>query len=91
MARVCDICGKRTEVGNKVSRRGLAKRVGGVGRKVTGKSKRKFKPNIQRVRAVVGGSVVRVKICTRCLKSGKIKKPAGVKPKKTAEPSKENE
>lgn len=75
MSRVCDFCGKRTEVGNAVSRRGLAKRVGGVGRKVTGKSKRKFKPNIQRVKTVVDGQVKRVKVCTRCLKSGKIQKP----------------
>ena len=74
MARVCELCGKRTEVGNQITRRGLAKAKGGVGRRITGKSKRKFKPNIQRVRAEVGGSVVRVKVCTRCLKAGKVLK-----------------
>ena len=60
MARVCEICGKRTETGNKITRRGLAKAKGGVGKRVTGKTKRKFKPNVQRVRAEVGGGVLRL-------------------------------
>ena len=76
MARVCEICKKKTESGNSITRRGLAKAKGGVGRRVTGKTKRKFKPNIQRIRAEVGGSVRRVKICTRCMKAGKVKKPS---------------
>ncbi len=76
MARVCEFCQKRTETGNSISRRGLAKAKGGVGRRITGKSKRTFKPNIQRVRALIGGAVRRVKICTRCMKAGKIVKPA---------------
>ena len=76
MARVCEFCGRRTRVGNQVTRRGKAKREGGVGRKITGRSKRTFKPNIQRVRALIGGSVVRVAICTRCIKAGRIRKPA---------------
>lgn len=75
MARVCEICGKRTETGNSITRRGLAKAKGGVGRRVTGKTKRTFKPNVQKVRAEVDGTVRRVKICTRCLKAGKVKKP----------------
>lgn len=75
MARVCEICGKRTRTGNQITRRGLAKAKGGVGRRVTGRSKRKFKPNIQKVRAQVGGNVKRVRACTRCLKAGKITKP----------------
>jgi large subunit ribosomal protein L28 len=75
MARVCEFCQKRTETGNKITRRGLAKAKGGVGRRVTGKSRREFKPNIQRVRASIAGTVCRVKICTRCLKAGKIVKP----------------
>ncbi len=74
MARVCEFCNKRTEVGNQITRRGLAKAKGGVGRKVTGRSKRTFKPNLQRVRAKVGGSMRRVRLCTRCLKAGKISK-----------------
>jgi len=76
MARVCEFCGKKTEVGNQYTRRGLAKYKGGVGRKVTGKTKRTFQPNLQRVRAVVDGSKRRVRICSRCMKSGKLAKPA---------------
>ena len=74
MARVCEICLKRTVVGNQVTRRGLAKAKGGVGRKVTGRSKRKFYPNLQKVRALVGKTVMRVKVCARCLKAGKVRK-----------------
>jgi len=75
MARACEFCGKRTETGNRITRRGLAKAKGGVGRRVTGKSRRTFRPNVQRIRAKVGGSVRRVKVCTRCLKAGKVVKP----------------
>ena len=74
MARVCEICGKRTEVGNQVTRRGLAKAKGGVGRKVTGRSKREFKPNIQKVRVLIGKTPTRVRVCVRCLKAGKVRK-----------------
>ncbi len=75
MPRVCEFCGKRTRVGNNVTRRGLAKAKGGVGRRVTGRTKRKFEPNLQKVRALIDGQAKRVRICTRCLKSGKIVKP----------------
>jgi len=74
MARVCTFCGKRTESGGQIARRGLAKKDGGVGLKTTGHSLRKFKPNIQKVRAVVDGVSVRVRLCTRCLKSGAVQK-----------------
>ena len=74
MARVCDVCAKRTEVGNQVTRRGLAKAKGGVGRKVTGRSKREFKPNIQRVRVMVGKTPTRMRVCVKCLKAGKVRK-----------------
>jgi large subunit ribosomal protein L28 len=76
MARVCEYCGKKTQSGGTVARRGLPKKKGGVGLRTTGRSLRKFKPNIQRVRALVDGAPTRVKICTRCLKSGKIQKHA---------------
>lgn len=75
MARECEICKKKTQVGNQFSRRGLAKAKGGVGRRITGRSKRKFHPNLQHVRALVDGGVKRIRVCTRCLKSGKVRKP----------------
>ncbi|MBK8976544.1 MAG: 50S ribosomal protein L28 [Planctomycetes bacterium] len=71
MARVCAVTGRRTRVGNRVARRGLAKKQGGVGRRVTGRSKRKFKPNIQTVRVLTpDGTVLRLKLSTRAIKSG---------------------
>jgi large subunit ribosomal protein L28 len=75
MARECEICGKKTTFGKSYARRGLAKKEGGVGRRITGKTRRTFKPNIQKVRAKVGGSVKRIKVCTSCLRSNKILKP----------------
>ncbi len=74
MSRSCEICGKRTEVGYKIERRGLAKRKGGVGRKITGRTKRKFKANIQSIKANVKGSIKKIKVCTRCLNSSKVVK-----------------
>ena len=75
MSRVCQFCGKGTQVGRSIARRGLAKSKGGVGRKTTGITKRTFKPNIQSVRAVVDGETKRVKVCAACIRSGKITKP----------------
>ena len=74
MARVCEICGKKTAVGHKLERRGLPKKKGGVGLKITGKTKRKFMPNIQTMRANINGSIKRIKICTRCMNAGKVVK-----------------
>ena len=76
MGLVCEKCGKRTQVGRRYARRGLAKKKGGVGKRITGTTLRTYKPNIQRVRVDIGGSVKRMKLCVRCLKSGAIKKPA---------------
>jgi large subunit ribosomal protein L28 len=75
MSRVCEYCGKRTQVGNSIARRGLAKAKGGVGIKTTGVTRRRFKPNLQVVRALVGTTVTRVKVCTNCMRGGAIKKP----------------
>lgn len=76
MARVCDYCGRKTMFGNQITRRGKAKREGGVGRKITGCTPRFFKPNVQKVRAMVNGTVMRVSACARCIKAGKVRKPA---------------
>ena len=75
MGLSCDICHKTVSFGNSISRRGRAKYLGGVGRKVTGITRRKFKPNIQRIRVQEGGSVVRKRVCTQCLRSGKVQRP----------------
>jgi large subunit ribosomal protein L28 len=71
MSRVCAVTGRRTRIGHKVKRRGLAKKDGGVGRRVTGRSKRTFKPNLQPVRILTPeGSVVTLKLSTKVIKRG---------------------
>ena len=75
MARVCEICKKRTTSGGTIARRGLPKAKGGVGLRTTGHTLRTFRPNIQRVRALVKGEVKRISVCTRCIKSGRVIKP----------------
>jgi large subunit ribosomal protein L28 len=76
MPRACDICGRGPTTGYKIARRGLAKRKGGVGIKPTGITKRQFMPNIQRVWALVDGGPKRINACTKCIRDGKVKKPA---------------
>ena len=75
MARVCEVCEKRTRSGGSIARRGLPKKKGGVGLKTTGHTKRKFYPNLQKIRVQEAGGVRRLTVCTRCIKSGRIKKP----------------
>jgi large subunit ribosomal protein L28 len=74
MARVCEICGKAPHVGNRIIRHGLPKKKGGIGLHTTGITRRRFLPNIQRVRVrKTGGSHV-MSVCTSCIKAGRIQK-----------------
>lgn len=75
MARVCAITGKRTIAGRSYTTRGKAKYLGGVGTKVTGISKRKFKPNVQKVRAIVDGKVCRIRVSAKAIRMGLVTKP----------------
>ena len=75
MPRVCHFTGARTTTGRKIRYRGRPKYQGGIGLKVSGLSRRKFKPNIQTVRAVVDGKPTRVKATTRAIRNGKVVKP----------------
>jgi large subunit ribosomal protein L28 len=61
MAFVCEICGKRPRVGNNVSH-------------ANNHTKRRWKPNLKRVRALREGSVQYIRVCTRCLRSGNVVK-----------------
>jgi len=75
MARECDFCGKKTRVGNQLCRRGISKKKGGIGIRITSREKRTFKPNIQNLKAVDhAGRPVRVRSCARCLKAGRVTK-----------------
>lgn len=75
MARVCHFTGKKTVFGRSICRRGKAKYLGGVGRNVTGITKRQFKPNIQKVRAVIDGKICRIKVSAKAIRMGLIEKP----------------
>ena len=75
MSRKCFFTGRKTSSGNTISRRGKAKYLGGVGKKVTGINKRKFKPNIQKVRALVDGKVCRINVSAKAIKMGLVVKP----------------
>lgn len=63
MARKCEVCGKGPQYGNRVSH----------AHNVT---KRRWNPNIQEVRAVVDGANKKIKVCTSCIRSGKVQKAA---------------
>jgi len=61
MANRCDVCGKGPASGNNVSH-------------ANNRTKRTFKPNLHKIRAMVDGTVRRIKVCSRCLKAGKVQK-----------------
>lgn len=61
MANVCHVCDKGPGTGNRVSN-------------ANNRSKRRFMPNLQKVRILEDGKKRRVKVCTRCLKAGKVRK-----------------
>lgn len=63
MSKTCEICGKNKKFGNNVPF--SLKR-----------SRRSWAPNIRRVKAVVNGETKRINVCTKCIKSGRVIKPA---------------
>ncbi len=74
MSRVCEICGKQPSAGRQVARRGLSKKSGGIGLKTTGVTKRRFLPNIQKIRIKQNGTVRRAKVCAECIRAGRVTK-----------------
>lgn len=62
MAKVCEICGKKPVVGYNVSH-------------AHNRTKKRWEPNLQKVRTVQDGQTKRIKACTSCIKSGKVVKP----------------
>ncbi|MEX0775943.1 MAG: 50S ribosomal protein L28 [Phycisphaeraceae bacterium] len=75
MPRVCKFTGRKTTSGFQYTRRGKAKYLGGVGTKVTGKTKRSFRANIHTVTALIEGSVQRIKVSAKAMRMGMVVKP----------------
>jgi large subunit ribosomal protein L28 len=75
MARICELTGKRPMKGSIVWRSGKAKKTGGIGTHVTAITKRRFLPNLQRVKAVVNGEVRYVRVAASAIKKGLVIKP----------------
>ena len=80
MSQGCAVCGKNIVFGNQKVQRGKAKYLGGNGRKTTGITRRKFRPNLQRIRVQEGGSTVRKRVCVQCIRSGNVQKAVVRKP-----------
>ena len=75
MPAKCDICGRTSAFGNSIKRRGKAKYLGGVGRKITGITRRRFSINLQQVRVELpDGRRMRVRVCVKCLRGGRVTK-----------------
>ena len=75
MAQACEVCGKKSVLGNQVTHRGKAKYLGGVGTKVTGISRRKFRPNLQQVHVTTAnGTHKTMRVCVQCIRSGAVTK-----------------
>jgi len=72
MSRKCQVCGKKAITGSSIIRRGMAKKKGGVGKKTTGITKRKFYPNLQTRRVVVNGKIKEIRVCVQCIRKGNL-------------------
>ena len=81
MARECEVCGKGPQMGNRVQTRGKAKYLGGVGTKITGITRRQFRPNLQKVRVTTkSGTNQSMLVCVQCLRSGAVTKQVKARP-----------
>ena len=74
MLKRCVICGKGEMRGHAVSRKGLAKKKGGTGKKTTRATKRSFLPNLHKIRAILNNKVQTIYACAKCIKAGKVRK-----------------
>lgn len=86
MARICELTGKRPMKGSKIWRSGKPKREGGIGTHITAITKRRFFPNLQRVKAVVNGEVRYIRVTAAAIKKGLVVKPMKRTWKKTDAP-----
>ncbi len=76
MSKICELTGKGAIKGSHIWRSGKAKKKGGIGTHVTAITKRRFLPNLQRVKAVVDGEVRYIRVTAKAIKEGLVVKPA---------------
>jgi large subunit ribosomal protein L28 len=89
MARICELTGKRPMKGSIIWRSGKSKKTGGIGTHITAITKRRFFPNLQRVKAVVDGEVRYIRVTANAIKKGLvIKAPKRTWKKEAAEAAK---
>ena len=74
MARICELTGKRPMKGSIIWRSGKSKKSGGIGTHITAITKRRFMPNLQRVKALINGEVRYVRVAASALKKGLVTK-----------------
>jgi large subunit ribosomal protein L28 len=74
MARICELTGVGPMKGSIIWRSGKAKKAGGIGTHVTAITKRRFMPNLQRVKAIIDGEVRYVRVSARAIKKGLVVK-----------------
>lgn len=73
MGKQCEVSGKKTTFGNRVTTRGKAKYLGGVGTKTTGISRRTFEPNLRTIHIwLPNGKTTRIRVATSVIRSGQI-------------------
>ena len=74
MARICELTGKGPMKGSIIWRSGKSKKSGGIGTHITAITKRRFFPNLQRVKAVVDGEVRYIRVTDNAIKKGLVVK-----------------
>jgi large subunit ribosomal protein L28 len=75
MSRICAITGKRPVTGGRIIHKGVSKKAGGIGLQLVKNNKRKFRPNLQRIRVKLpSGQVKRMWVAAKAIKAGKILK-----------------
>ena len=74
MARICELTGTGPRKGSHIWRSGKAKKKGGIGTHVTAITKRRFMPNLQRVKALIDGEVRYIRVTAKALKKGMVTK-----------------
>jgi large subunit ribosomal protein L28 len=74
MSRICELTGTRPIKGSHIWRSGKAKKKGGIGTHVTAITKRRFFPNLQRVKAVINGEVRYIRVTASAIKQGLVTK-----------------